>query len=210
MDSSESSLSTSPSPPSSFSPQRHFYLAVDRLQFKLETLLDLLGVVGRKPWLPVVVCCSTRDELDVVCSNVSNLSSYVNISSLYSDLSEVERAQILDNFRRATGRWNRMGKDEIHRDEGKEEERKSNVIVVTDACLPLIGSGESPVSACILINYELPSKKETYTRRMVTCLSSDGIVINMVVGGEVAILKTIEESSGLVIAEMPIHIFELM
>lgn len=52
-----------------------------------------------------------------------------------------------------------MGKDEIDRDEGKEEERKSNVIVVTDACLPLIGSGESPVSACILINYELPSKK---------------------------------------------------
>ncbi|XP_073156700.1 ATP-dependent RNA helicase eIF4A [Henckelia pumila] len=210
MDSSESPLSTSPSPPSSSSPQRHFYLAVDRLQFKMETLVDLLGMVGRRPWLPIVVCCSTRDELDAVCSNVSNLSSYVNIASLYSDLSEVERAQILDNFRRATGRWNRTGKDEMDRDEGKEEEGKSNVIVVTDACLPLIGSGESHVSARILINYELPSKKETYTRRMATCLSSDGIVINMVVGGEVVTLKTIEESSGLVIAEMPIHIFELM
>lgn len=34
----------------------------------------------------------------------------------------------------------------------------------------------------------------------------DGIVISMVVGGEVLILKSLEESSGLVIAEMPIHV----
>lgn len=35
----------------------------------------------RRPCLPMVVCCSTRDELDAVCSAVSNLS-YVSISSL--------------------------------------------------------------------------------------------------------------------------------
>lgn len=37
-------------------------------------------------------------------------------------------------------------------------------------------------------------------------LSSDGIVITMVVGGEVVALKNVEESSGLIIAEMPIHV----
>lgn len=37
-------------------------------------------------------------------------------------------------------------------------------------------------------------------------MDEDGIVISMVVGGEVVILKTLEESSGLVIAEMPIHV----
>ncbi|MQM04418.1 hypothetical protein Taro_037214 [Colocasia esculenta] len=47
--------------------------------------------------------------------------------------------------------------------------------------------------------------KETYARRMSTCLATDGIVINMVVGGEVVILKALEESSGLFIAEMPIN-----
>ncbi|KAM2263597.1 hypothetical protein ACFXTI_039862 [Malus domestica] len=31
------------SPSSHFSPQRHFYLAIDRHQFKMETLMDLLG-----------------------------------------------------------------------------------------------------------------------------------------------------------------------
>jgi translation initiation factor 4A len=37
-----------------------------------------------------------------------------------------------------------------------------------------------------------------------TC--ADGIVINVVVGGEVITLKNIEESSSLVIAEMPINV----
>ncbi|XP_051140903.1 ATP-dependent RNA helicase eIF4A isoform X1 [Andrographis paniculata] len=210
MDAAESPLSTSPSTPSSFSPQRHFYLAVDRLQFKMETLMDLLGMAGQRPCLPMVVCCSSRDELDAVCSNVSNLSSYISISSLYSDLPEADRARILDDFRQAIVRWNRLGREKLDSESEKEEDRKSHLIVVTDACLPLLGSSEAPVSARILINYELPTKKETYMRRMATCLSSDGLVINMVVGGEVVILKSLEESSGMVIAEMPIHIFEMM
>ncbi|KAM2968334.1 hypothetical protein FF1_028493 [Malus domestica] len=89
--------------------------------------------------------------------------------------------------------------------ESVKDEQKSHMIVATDACLPLLASGESPIAAHVLINYELPSKKETYTRRMTTCLAGDGIVINMVVGGEVVTLKSLEESSNLVIAEMPIH-----
>ncbi|KAI3452028.1 hypothetical protein Pfo_008693 [Paulownia fortunei] len=177
----------------------------------METLVDLLGMAGRRPCLPMVVCCSTRDELDAVCSNISNLSSYISVSSLYSDLSEADRAGVLDNFRQATIRWNKLGREEeVDGEAEKDEERKSHVIVVTDACLPLLGSVELPVCARILINYELPTKKETYMRRMATCLSADGIVISMVVGGEVVILKTLEESSGLVMAEMPIHIFEII
>lgn len=39
-----------------------------------ETLVDLLSMACRRPSLPIVVCCSTRDELDAVCSAVSNLS----------------------------------------------------------------------------------------------------------------------------------------
>ncbi|XP_070668208.1 ATP-dependent RNA helicase FAL1-like isoform X2 [Malus domestica] len=78
-----------------------------------------------------------------------------------------------------------------------------------NACLPLLPSGESPIAARVLINYELPTKKETYTSRMTTCLAEDGIVINMVVGGEVVTLKSLEESSNLVIAEMPIHLINM-
>ena len=43
--------------------------------------MDLLGVAGRRPSLPMVICCSSRDELDAVCASVSNLS-YISLSSL--------------------------------------------------------------------------------------------------------------------------------
>ncbi|KAL6993745.1 RNA helicase [Sarracenia purpurea var. burkii] len=196
--------------PSHYSQLRHFYLAVDRFQFKMETLVDLLGMAGRRPWLPMVVCCSTRDELDAVCSAVSSLS-YISLVSLYSDLAEGERALILDKFRQSTMRWNQMAiRQSGDVSEIGKEEQKSHLMVVTDACLPLLASGELPVASRVLINYELPSKKETYTRRITTCLAADGIVITMVVGGEVVTLKSIEESSSLVIAEMPINIFEML
>jgi translation initiation factor 4A len=69
--------------PSRSSQQLHFYLAVDRPQFKMETVVELLGVLGRRPWLPIVVCCSSRDELDAVCSSLSTLP-YISLAALVS------------------------------------------------------------------------------------------------------------------------------
>ncbi|XP_065876424.1 uncharacterized protein [Euphorbia lathyris] len=189
---------------------RHFYVAVDRLQFKMETLIDLLGMAGRRSGLPMVVCCNSRDELDAVCSAVSNLP-YISFVSLYSDLTEQERTLVLEKFRQATTKWNQNVNGQPGDDSEIENDKdKSHMIVVTDACLPLLASGESSVSARVLINYELPMKKEIYARRMASCLAADGIVINMVVGGEVVTLKSVEESSSLVIAEMPINICEIL
>lgn len=172
--------------------------------------MDLLGVVGRRHSLPMVVCCSSRDELDAVCSAVANLP-YISLAPLYSDLAEAERASVLEKFRQATVKWNQnVSVQSVDDSEIGKDEQKSHMIVATDVCLPLATYGESPISAHILINYELPTKKETYMRRVATCLAADGIVINMVVGGEVVTLKNIEESSNLVIAEMPINISETL
>uniref|UniRef100_A0A2N9H906 Helicase C-terminal domain-containing protein n=1 Tax=Fagus sylvatica TaxID=28930 RepID=A0A2N9H906_FAGSY len=129
----------------------------------------------------------------------------------YSDLAEAERALVLEKFRQATMNWNQNVITQPGDDsEIGKDEQKSHMVVVTDACLPFLASGESPIFARVLINYELPTKKETYMRRMATCLAADGIIINMVVGGEVVTLKNIEESSSLVIAEMPINISEIL
>lgn len=38
------------------------------------------------------------------------------------------------------------------------------------------------------------------------CIFADGIVINVIVGGEVVTLKSLEESSNILIAEMPINV----
>ncbi|KAM1294260.1 hypothetical protein ACFX13_014635 [Malus domestica] len=129
----------------------------------------------------------------------------------YTDLAKADRSLILEHFRQATMRWNpEVSAQSAVDNKSVKDEQKSHMIVATDACLPLLPSGESPIAARVLINYELPTKKETYTSRMTTCLAADGIVINMVVGGEVVTLKSLEESSNLVIAEMPIHVSLLM
>ncbi|KAF3788492.1 ATP-dependent RNA helicase [Nymphaea thermarum] len=129
---------------------------------------------------------------------------------LYSDMAESERSLTIDRFRQATLDWNRKVNAPEELVEAKVEGQRSSVLVVTDACLPLIAAGESPFSARVLVNYELPTKKETYWRRISTCLPSDGVVINMVVGGEVVILKSIEEGCGIIIEEMPIHVGTLV
>ncbi|KAL7589661.1 hypothetical protein Lser_V15G39351 [Lactuca serriola] len=138
--------------------------------------------------LSMVVCCSTRDELDAVCSSISNIS-YIFVTPLYSDLTKAECALILDKFRYATIKWNQNSAAIQSVDE--KEEQKSHMIVATNACL--LASRESSISCSVVINYELPTKKvllENYTRRMTTYLATNGIVINMVVVGEVVTLKS--------------------
>ncbi|KOM45029.1 hypothetical protein LR48_Vigan06g033500 [Vigna angularis] len=124
----------------------------------------------------------------------------------YSDLAEDERASLLEKFRQVTARWSQSNHGGAPDEDDIRKDERSHMIIVTDACLPLLSSGELPLNAHLLINYELPAKKETYARRLATCLTADGIVINMVVGGEVVTLKSIEESSNIVMQEMPMRV----
>ena len=77
----------------------------------------------------------------------------------YSDLAEAERALILENFRQATIRYQNVIAESGKDTEIRKGEDKSHMVVVTDACLPFLSSGESSISARVLINYELPTKK---------------------------------------------------
>lgn len=76
--------------------------------------------------------------------------------SQYSDLAEAERALVLDRFRHTTMKWNQNAGVQSG---DEQEDQKSHMIVATDACLPLLASGEAPISSSVLINYELPTKK---------------------------------------------------
>lgn len=91
----------------------------------------------------------------------------------HSDLAETERTLILEEFRHTAMKWSQKVTEQSgDESETGKDEHKSHMIVVTDACLPLLSSGESAISARVLINYELPTKKETYIRRMTTCLAA--------------------------------------
>lgn len=217
---------------------RQYYLAVDRQQFKMGTLVDLLGVLGGKFGLPIVMCCSSRDVLDALCAAISILP-YISLSSLHSDLAEVERASSIEKFRQLVNDWSLMHEGEPEGFHEEVKKQNSHILVVTDSCLPMQALGEAPLSAQVLINYDLPAKKEAYLRRLAACTSGipfpvtskvygamipgmttaststinhshGAIVINMVVGGEIVKLKNIEEGCGIVIEEMPMDISELL
>eukprot|EP00249_Psilotum_nudum_P015479 c25348_g1_i3 orf=187-858(+) len=198
---------------------KHYYVAVDRQQFKMGTLVDLLEVLRRKNGLPLIICCDSRDSLDDVCGRVLT-SPNMTVNFLHSDLSEVETTSRLENFRKAATNWNQCLDNKLEMDSvGIIEVPHTHVLVVTDACLPSQSFGEAPLSARVVINFDLPFKKETYQRRLISCLGltaggvqmlAGGIAINMVVGGEVALLRNIEEGCSIIIDEMPIHIFELL
>lgn len=70
---------------------------------------------------------------------------------------------VIEKFRQATINWNQQlnsaVEEGLDESETRKEENKSHLVVVTDVCLPLLSSGESPLSARVLINYELPTKK---------------------------------------------------
>lgn len=191
---------------------KQYYIAVDRQQLKMGTLVDLMKVLGRKQGLPLIMCCSSRDSLDAVCSQFSSFQ-HMSLSCLHSDLSETERSSVLEQFQTAVANWNRSLEEENTNME--VQEAHSHLLVATDACLPSQALAESPFSARLLINYDLPVKKEAYQRRLAACLGhpaggSSGIVISMLVGGEVALLRNIEEGCGIIMEEMPIQIFELL
>jgi translation initiation factor 4A len=74
----------------------------------------------------------------------------------YSDQAEAERASVLEKFHQATLQWNQTAKVS---DVAESMSLKLSIVVATDACLPLAAMAEAPLTARILINYELPTKK---------------------------------------------------
>ena len=86
----------------------------------------------------------------------------------YSDISETERAVILEKFRQATMEWNQnINTHPGDNDEIEDSVQKSNMIVVTDACVSFVASGEQPILARVLINFELSTKKVRYIQILI-------------------------------------------
>eukprot|EP00897_Mesotaenium_endlicherianum_P005334 jgi/Mesen1/4829/ME000243S03999 len=207
---------------------RQYYVAVDRQQFKMSTLIDLVEVLGQHKCLPVAIACSSRDVLDALAAAISPLKQFT-VSLLHSDESEMERGNVIEGFRRTVGAWSLR--------EEKAGGNSAHILIATDVCLPMSHFGEPMLGARLLINYDLPPKKEAYVRRLSACVSHHaaaasfgrastgsagaigalsstsligGIVINFVVAGEVDALRNIEESCNIIIEEMPINISELL
>ncbi|MEW5299216.1 MAG: hypothetical protein WDW36_002251 [Sanguina aurantia] len=85
------------------------------------------------------------------------------------------------------------------------------VLVTTDVCLRSISKDSLPLGVPLVVQYDLPFKKEVYTRRLSTMFGGGkerrahrSIVIDFVVAGELASFRATERMSGL-IQELPVH-----
>jgi len=74
-------------------------------------------------------------------------------------LAEVERASSIEKFRQVVNDWTLKHEAEPEGFHEEVEKQNSHILVMTDSCLPMQALGEAPLSAQVLINYDLPGKK---------------------------------------------------
>eukprot|EP00899_Mesostigma_viride_P026626 jgi/Mesvir1/7148/Mv02508-RA.1 len=98
------------------------------------------------------------------------------------------------------------------------------VLAVTESALPTGVGAEPPLGLSLLINYDIPMRKENYTKRVLSTLGTTAAnlirtadsmqrpevvggfnVVTFLTGADVGALRALEASAGIVLQEMPIH-----
>lgn len=185
---------------------RHYYVAVGSRPMKLPTLLTLLKALDvSEPNLSVLIVCNARDTLDEVASAL--VKAHEACSYLHSDMNSSWRKAVLEAFNEA--------KEALLTEEEEEggsapPKKGMALLVSSDVCLPRPSSGELSRPARVLINYDIPTKKEEHHQRA-CCLSRSpgGIAINVLAANEVSQIKHLESFTGQTIEEMPLRLSEL-
>ncbi|CAL8463217.1 g2751 [Coccomyxa elongata] len=88
----------------------------------------------------------------------------------------------------------------------------SHVLLSTDAGMRVAESIGLPLDLALIVHYDLPTRKETYTRRLGLFARSAAlkVAVYFVVAGEVAAFRTLEGFAGsAVIDVMPVHISDI-
>uniref|UniRef100_A0A6T8U2J1 Helicase C-terminal domain-containing protein n=1 Tax=Chlamydomonas leiostraca TaxID=1034604 RepID=A0A6T8U2J1_9CHLO len=225
---------------------RPFYVAVGSAGAKLGTLLELLTALqlqaGRK--LTTVICCSGRDSLDeVVCGLLEDASFTVAV--LHADMTDKEREFQVSHFKRlvaaqadaadgAGGSGGGMAastasaqgaaaggaassQSAAPADTSIAADESSLVLAATDVCLKTLPRELLPLGASLLIQYDMPHKKEVLARRMSSVFGGGRdrrgaapITIHFVVAGEAAQFRAVEKyTAPAMIAEMPVHVADV-
>ena len=183
---------------------RHYYVAVGTEGQKLPTLGNLLHALDvQKPDLSMILVCSSRDTLDELASTLSKLKYDCDV--LHSDMHSGWRKSVLDKFNESRGP---PGGD--RNDAESPQQSKMKILVSSDVCLPK-PSAESELkrNVTMLINYDIPTKKEQHMKR-VSCISgSKGIFIHFLVANEVGMLKPLETFTSQTIEEMPLVLSDI-
>merc|ERR1712032_1611143 len=126
-----------------------------------------------------IVYCNTRRKVDWVCEKMQDRE--FTVSCMHGDMDQRERDIILREFRSGSSR----------------------VLITTD----LLSRGIDVQQVSMVINYDLPTNRESYIHRIGrTARSRKGVAINFLTTGDIRYMQDIERFYNTQIKEIPMNL----
>lgn len=160
---------------------KQFYIAVEREEFKLETLCDLYGTMSIAQ---AVIFCNTRRKTEWVADKMA-LKKFA-VSCTHGDLSPEERTDILNKFRQG----------------------QSRVLITTD--LLARGIDVQQVSLVINYDLPTNPENYIHRIGRSARFGRKGVAINFVTTQDVSLLRDLERMYETQVTEMPNSIANLL
>jgi len=175
---------------------KQFYIAVDREEWKLDTLCDLYDTLNITQ---AVIFCNTRRKVDYLTDKMRARDH--TVSSTHGDIGQQERDVILNEFRTGSSRV-LITTDLLAR--GIEVQQESR-----GAGCSLAAHG---INVSLVINYDLPRNLENYIHRIGRSgrFGRKGVAINFVTQEDIRALRELEQFYNTQIEEMPAHVADLI
>jgi len=162
---------------------RQFYVAVEREEWKFDTLCDLYETLTISQ---AIIYCNTRRKVDFVAREMTKRD--FTVSTMHADLDQQERQLIMREFRSGSSR----------------------VLISTD--LLARGIDVQQVSLVINYDLPFPSKVENYLHRIGRSgrFGRKGAAINFVTSSDVKTMRDIERFYHTQVEELPMNIMDLI
>lgn len=196
---------------------RHYYVAVASEDLKLSTLIDLVcALQGRGPCAFAIVC-SARDELDKLVTGLCQVKD-TSVACLHSDMDQRQRDDTVASFlEHVSGQASHTSSDNLL---ALRSSASAEMLVTTDFCLKAFeDEGRPSLKLSLLVNYDLPNKREICSRRLQTVCkaaaedsdSNAAIAMYFVTAGQMAQLRALEGFLGPAHLEvMPVHVADIL
>jgi len=162
---------------------KQFYIAIEREDWKLETLCDLYATLTITQ---AIIYCNTRRKVDWLTEQMQAKDFTVSSIRGGDDMDQRERDLIMREFRSGSSR----------------------VLITTD----LLARGIDVQQVSLVINYDLPTNRENYIHRIGRSgrFGRKGVSINFITEGDVRYLRDIEQFYNTEIQEMPGNVADLI
>merc|ERR1711953_1516128 len=160
---------------------QQFYVAIEKEDWKLETLCDLFEVLTISQ---SIIYCNTRRKVDYLEQQMTQRDFTVSV--IHAELDRNARSLVMRQFQSGSSR----------------------VLISTD----LLARGIDVQQVSLVINYDLPTKIESYLHRIGRSgrFGRKGAAINFVTSRDVRALKEIERHYCTQIDELPADIADRM